>query len=342
MKAAILSDNWRIFRHLSVLRVWNLFLLRCSFSLSRLLGRPVLLGKPYAVSIEPTTACNLSCPACPSGLKQFSRATGKLSVGDNRDWLNKLGKQLFYINYYFQGEPFLNPQFLELVGEAKKRKIYTSTSTNAHFIDKQKAKEIVDSGLDRLIISIDGLTQETYSSYRVDGKLEKVLKASRCLVEAKKEKASCTPHLIFQFLVVSTNEHEIQSLQELASEIGVDEVRFKTAQLYDFEKDAYLIPENEEYSRYVRRADGSYRLKYKGGNSCWRMWSSAVITWDGKMVPCCFDKDAHYQLGDIRNSQLPDIWNSQEYKSFRRQILTGRNEVDMCTNCSEGAKVWAE
>ena len=87
--------------------------------------------------------------------------------------LDQLERSVFYINYYFQGEPFLHPDFLELIKETKRRKIYTATSTNAHFIDEQKAKDIVESGLDRMIISVDGLTQETYEQYRVHGKLKK-------------------------------------------------------------------------------------------------------------------------------------------------------------------------
>ena len=85
----------------------------------------------------------------------------------------------------------------------------------------------VDYGLDRLIISIDGLTQKTYEQYRVNGKLSKVLKASKYLVEAKKERGSATPHLIFQFLAVKPNEHEIPQVFELASEMSIDEVRIK-------------------------------------------------------------------------------------------------------------------
>ena len=118
--------------------------------------------------------------------------------------MSKSKKSVFYINYYFQGEPFIHPQFLDLIEEAKKNKIYTATSTNAHFITKEMANKIIDSGLDRLIISIDGLTQETYENYRVNGELNKVIQGTEFLLNAKKEKKSNTPHLIFQFLAVKT------------------------------------------------------------------------------------------------------------------------------------------
>jgi len=254
--------------------------------------------------------------------------------------LKQIARHVFYINYYFQGEPFLHPQFLDLIREAKKHRIYTATSTNAHFIDENKAKEIVESGLDRLIISIDGLTQETYENYRLNGQLSKVIEATKQLIKARKSLGSSTPHLIFQFLVVKPNEHEVPAVFSLGKELGIDEVRIKTAQFYDYENGNKLMPEHQEYSRYKRQKDGSYRLKYKTGNHCWRMWSGSVITWDGGVVPCCFDKDAQHRLGNMAETDFGSIWRGQSYKSFRANVLKARNEIDICTNCSEGAKVW--
>ena len=333
-------DSVNILKHLTLYRVWNLFILYLSFILSRIIKKPIVLGKPFTVSIEPTTACNLSCPECPSGLKKFSRETGKLDLEDNRNLLRNLGKQLFYINYYFQGEPFLHPDFLELIRDAKKHKIYTSTSTNAHFITQKKAEDIVNSGLDRLIISIDGTTQETYGSYRISGKLSKVIEGTKEMVKAKRKANSTTPHLIFQFLVVKPNEHEIPAIYKLADELGVDEVRLKSAQIYDYTHGNPLIPSQEQYARYTQQKNGTYQLKYKTGNHCWRMWSSCVLTWDAKVVPCCFDKDAKYTLGSANNNEFSSIWRSKKYQDFRLNVLTKRNQIDICKNCSEGTKVW--
>ena len=337
---AHLRDSLHILRHLSPGRIANLLALRMSYHLSQLMRRSIIWGKPFTVSIEPTTACNLGCSECPSGLKSFTRPTGKLDLEVNRKLLRSLGKQLFYINYYFQGEPFLHPQFLELIREAKKHRIYTATSTNAHFITPQKAEEIVASGLDRLIISIDGLTQQTYESYRVHGSLQKVLTGTENLVAAKKRAGSATPHLIFQFLVVKPNEHEVAEIFEKAKAMEVDEVRLKSAQVYDYQHGHPLIPDNEKYARYRRQSDGTYRLKYKTSNHCWRMWSSCVLTWDAKVVPCCFDKDATQVLGTALEEDFDVLWKSAAYQRFRQAVLTGRNEIEICKNCSEGAKVW--
>ncbi len=336
-----ISDQFHLIKHLSFFRVLNMMKLATGFQLQKLTKSGKSNALPFSLSIEPTTACNLGCPECPSGLKQFTRPTGKLSHELHEKILDEVKNSVFYINYYFQGEPFLHPDFLELIRAAKKRKIYTATSTNAHFIDKKKAEEIVESGLDRLIISLDGLTQKSYEQYRINGNLEKVLEATKLLVLAKSKLKSKTPHLIFQFLAVSANEQDIPQLFEKAKELKVDEVRVKTAQFYSFENGNPLMPKNEKYSRYTLGLDGKYRLKNKLKNECWRMWSGSVITWDGKTVPCCFDKDALHQLGDLSSSSFKEIWQSESYINFRKSVFTNRQDIDICKNCTEGTKVYS-
>jgi len=192
-----------------------------------------------------------------------------------------------------------------------------------------------------MIISIDGTTQETYQQYRKEGTLSKVIEGAKNMVEAKKKLNSLTPLLVFQFLVVKPNEHQIDEVYKLADEIGIDEVTLKTAQIYDFEDGNPLIPENEKYSRYTKLAIGKYKIKNKLLNQCWRMWQGSVITWDGKVVPCCFDKDAQHQMGNISIQSFKDVWHSKPYKNFRQALLTSRSEIDICKNCSEGTEVFA-
>jgi radical SAM protein with 4Fe4S-binding SPASM domain len=208
-------------------------------------------------------------------------------------------------------------------------------------LNDENAKRTIESGLDRLIISIDGTTQDVYQQYRVGGHLDKVLAGARNVVKWKKQLKSKTPFIVFQFLVVKPNEHQIDEVKKLAKEIEVDDVWFKTAQVYDFEKDPnQLIPVNEKLSRYKKAADGTYTYKGSLANHCWRLWHDPVITWDGLVAPCCFDKDAQHKLGDLKSKSFKDIWKNGEYKNFRQKILQGRKNIDICANCSEGTKVW--
>ncbi len=334
------NDYWLIVKKITGKRFLNALALYVSYILSKHLKIETHWGLPASISIEPTTSCNLRCPECPSGLRSFTRPTGMLQEELFKKIIDELHSSLIYLIFYFQGEPYLNPNFLNMVTYAKEKNIYTATSTNAHYLTNENCKKTILSGLNRLIISIDGTTQETYQSYRIGGNLNKVIEGTKNMIKWKKEMKSATPHLIFQFLVVRPNEHQVEEVKQLAAELGVDEVRFKTAQIYNYKHGNRLIPQNEKFSRYKRNADGTYSIVNKMLNHCWKMWHSAVVTWDGKVVPCCFDKDAHHVMGNIQNQSFSEIWRGQPYRHFRALLSKSRSHIDMCKNCTEGTKVF--
>ncbi len=335
------NDTWNLIRKITPARAYNAAKVFSSYKYSRFSGKPSHWALPTSISIEPTTSWNLRCPECPSGLRSFTRPTGMLQADLFRKTIDELADTLSYLTFYFQGEPYLHPQFLDLVAYASAKGIYTATSTNAHYLNDNMAKKTIQSGLDRLIISIDGTTQETYESYRVGGKLDKVIEGAQNIVRWKKELKSLTPHIVFQFLVVKPNEHQIEDVYQLAKEIGVDQVALKTAQIYDYKNGSDLIPSIDKYSRYQKNGDNSFSIKNELASHCWKMWQSCVITWDGNVVPCCFDKDAHYIMGSLQQQSFKEIWQSQKYQDFRSTLLRSRNEIEMCKNCTEGTKVWA-
>ncbi|MBU3713710.1 MAG: radical SAM protein [Ferruginibacter sp.] len=337
------NDTVNLASKFTLRRIWNAFKVYSSFIVSKITGKPVQWGLPISISFEPTTSCNLRCPECPSGLRSFSRPTGMLQKDFFRETIDDIHQHLLYLIFYFQGEPYLNPDFLDMVKYASSKKIYTATSTNAHYLNDDAAKKTVESGLDRLIISIDGTTQDVYKQYRVGGNLDKVVEGAKNIIKWRKALKSKTPFVFFQFLVVKPNEHQIEEIKKIAKEIGVDEVRFKTAQVYDYETDPnQLIPTNDRYSRYKKNPDGTYRPKNKLANRCWKLWHANVITWDGLVVPCCFDKDAMHQLGNLKNESFKSIWHNSNYKQFRAELTKGRKHIDICSNCSEGVSVWKE
>ncbi len=334
------ADNIQLLKTITWAKSWNMVKLYSSFWVSKIRKKSIIWGYPMAISIEPTTACNLGCPECPSGLKQFSRPTGNLKTATNHKILTELKKELAYVNFYFQGEPFINKNIFDAIQQATDYGIYSSTSTNAHFLDDATCQKIIETGLKRLIISIDGTTQEVYEQYRIGGSLDKVIEGTKNIIKWKKERKSAFPHIVFQFLVVKPNEHQIEEVKKLATDLGVDELKFKTAQVYDYQHGNPLIPDNETFARYRKNSKGEFELKNKMRNHCWRMWSSAVITWDGGVVPCCFDKDAKHQLGNVQFLPFKKLWKSAAYNQFRSHIFTDRQSIDICTNCSEGSKVW--
>lgn len=330
-----------VLKTLRLRKVYNFLQIYISFYISRFLGRSWHQGMPIKVGFEPTTHCNLRCPECPSGLRSFSRPTGIAPMDLFKKAVDQLHKELIYLLLYFQGEPFLHPDFLSMVSHAHKRGIYTATSTNGHFMTPKKAEETIESGLSEVIFSIDGTTQETYASYRIGGKLEKVVKGVENLVAAREAAKSLHPFIIIQFLVVRPNEHQVADIQKLAKELGADHLVLKTAQVYDYKDGHPLIPTQTEFSRYRKKADGTFEVKNKLENQCWKLWHGAEITWDGKVLPCCFDKDAQYEMGTLATASFDSIWKGAPYEEFRNRLLTSRKEIDICRNCSEGTKVWA-
>lgn len=333
-------DRINFVRKLTFVKIANWTRLVAAYYYARFRQNPIQWGLPITLSIEPTTACNLRCPECPSGLRNFTRPTGNLKQDFFRKVIDEMSQQLVYLYFYFQGEPYINPDFLDMVAYAHHKGIYTVSSTNGHFLNRENARKTIASGLDRLIISLDGTTQEVYEQYRKAGQLDKVLQGARNLIEMRREMGATKPFVIFQFLVVGPNEHQIPEVYRLAKSIGVDQVLLKSAQIYDYQNGHPLIPSNEKYARYQRQADGSYRIKNQLKNHCWKLWHSSVITWDGQIVPCCFDKDAQYTMGNLQEQSFLDIWQGAAYHHFRSQILRGRKHIDICQNCTEGLKVW--
>lgn len=335
------SDTLNFCRHLTPTRLLNVIKLYSSYILTKYTRRPIQWGIPMTISMEPTTSCNLRCPECPSGLRSFTRETGHLKTDFFRKTIDQIADRLLYLIFYFQGEPYINPNFLDMVKYANDKGLYTITSTNGHFLSRENCLKTIESGLDRMIISIDGTTQEVYENYRKKGNLGVVLQGAKNMVQCKAETKSSTPLIIFQFLVTKPNEHQIPEVMRLAEEIGVDQVKLKTAQVYNYENGNPLIPTIDKYSRYHQTESGKYIIKNELLDHCWKLWHACVMTWDGLVVPCCFDKDATHRLGDLKNQSFEEIWRGQAYEQFRNKLLQGRKEIDICQNCTEGCKVWA-
>ncbi|NVO20612.1 MAG: SPASM domain-containing protein [Bacteroidetes bacterium] len=320
---------------LNLTRITNFLKNEGSYYFSLVSGKPRVSGLPWSISIEPTTSCNLRCPECPSGLRQFTRPTGNLSLETFIQFLDPLSKHLIYLTLYFQGEPTLNREFIEMVKYARTKRIFVATSTNGHFLDDDNARQLVESGLDRLIISLDGLDQETYEKYRVGGNITKVLSGIQNIIRWKEELHSRKPFVELQFLVLKTNEHQLTGLKAFSREMNVDKLTLKSAQLYHPESSQFLT-NLEEKSRYKPDETGKPVIKGKLPNRCHRLWHAAVITWDGKVLPCCFDKDASHAMGDLNEYSFSEIWQQPPYKDFRRNIFSCRKTIEICRNCNEG------
>jgi radical SAM protein with 4Fe4S-binding SPASM domain len=317
-------------------RIFNLIKLGLSYHLSIIVKSPLVYGYPVSVSIEPTTLCNLSCPECPSGQGSLTRPAGNIQIALYKKIIYELSPFLLYLNLYFQGEPFLHPEIFKIISLAKQKRIYTAVSTNGHFLNIRNSKKIIASGLDKLIICLDGITQEEYEIYRKNGNIKKIIAGIKTLINCKKELKSRKPFTIIQSLIMQHNQYKIKQMKKYFQNLGVDKVLFKSIQINKFKSGNPLIPTISKYSRYKNLGNGNYTVKNTLTNKCWRMWSSTVVTHDGKVIPCCFDKDALYLFGDVNETSLKKIWRNNNYNKFRKKILTVRKDISICCNCTEG------
>lgn len=326
-------DLFRLLKTLNLKKVHNLLKLRFSYFASIITQNNHHKGYPAFISIEPTTSCNLKCPQCFTTHISYTRPKGNISSETFETIIHQTSYHAFYLNLYFQGEPFLHKNLTELIKHAKNQGFYVVVSTNAHFLDTETIKKITGAGLDRIIVSLDGSDEETYLQYRKNGDFNQVIEGIKRLSDFKKKNGLSHPFIELQFLIHRKNQSQTEDIKKLGKKLGVQKISIKTFQIIDTENAIEWIPEKK--SRYTLDGNRGIRLKKKLKNSCWRMWSSCVFTWDGKLIPCCFDKNASYAFGNIQHENVLEIWESPKYNAFRQKILNTRSEIDICNNCSE-------
>ena len=305
--------------------------LRCyaSYALSRFGSVRFVHHAPLFVSVEPAAICQLRCPECPVGKgarKESRKSKALMSLDTWHRVLAEVRKTAFVVQFYFQGEPLLNNDLPQMIREAHEAGLYSIVSTNAQALTSQMATALVASGLDRIIISMDGLTEASYNAYRVGGSLEQTKAALRYLREAKGEK----PIIELQVLRLKTNEQEWADFERQYKQLGADCLTFKTAQLYNYSDGHPLMPTNARYSRYIQGEDGHYhRRPLRRG--CFRVWSGCVITTDGEVLPCCYDKAHAYAYGNIMESSLKELFTGTKAQQFRLAALDERPHI--CQEC---------
>jgi radical SAM protein with 4Fe4S-binding SPASM domain len=301
------------------------------------------LGWPTHLQIEPTTYCNLRCLLCPvnTGL---NRPRGHMDLKVFQKVVDEMGEYVFFILLWDWGEPFLNPQIYEMIRYASERGIKLVSSTNGHLLAQDDhADRVVRSGLDTLIIALDGITQETYARYRQGGELDAVLKGIRTVVARKRALNSDTPLINLRFLAMRHNEHEIPRLPGLAKSLEVDALTFTTLNSHCQETDPTkrallearyqeLLPQNRQYQRF-RYTTAGEKMRV-GRNPCKRLWNNPAIHWEGTVSSCFFDYGEKRNLGNLYKDTLTDIWRGPKYRQLRRTFRIDWQKLPLCCDCS--------
>jgi radical SAM protein with 4Fe4S-binding SPASM domain len=316
------------------IRTTNALLSGSSYLLGSLSCKPSAMGMPVGISFELTNNCNLKCPECASGSDLMKRERGFMDFGLYKKAILELKPFLYYINFYFQGEPMLHPQFFSFPGLSAG--INTAVSTNGHFLSVENSEKLAKSGLNKLIVSLDGMSQEVYSRYRQKGELEKVISGIRN-VDAARKKFHSSLKMELQFLVNRHNEHQIPEAERFAKEVDAS-LKLKSMQVISDNDKEKWMPASSKFRRY-EEINGKIIIKNSMRDRCLRLWFNPVITWDGLVIPCCFDKDAEFVMGDLNKESFRTIWNNARYKEFRKNVFTRRKSIGICRNCTSGMKM---
>ncbi|MFQ6112837.1 MAG: radical SAM/SPASM domain-containing protein [bacterium] len=329
-----------LIKTITLRRVLNASLCISSYLLSAALKRNIIWGHPFILTVEPTNVCNLKCPLCVTGNSRMTRKTGLMDFETFKKIIDEAGDRIFYLLLYQQGEPFINKEFLRFVEYAKRKRVFVTTSTNGHYLDSETAQRTVASRLDSIIISIDGADQETYESYRKGGNLSKVLEGIENLLYERKRQKSKRPKIFIQFIVMKHNQDQIKAMESLAKELGADRLLKKTVHVETVHEALHWLPQTEGLRRYHFNGNG-LEPKLMGKGACLRPWTSTLVNWDGSVVPCCFDKNGHHSFGSINeDSDFNRIWHSEKYGNFRTKMLSDRDSLDICSNCSQGIRLY--
>lgn len=297
-------------------------------------------GYPYHVTLEPTNACNLKCPLCPTGIGTLNRPKGRMTLEQFKRIIDEIGPRLARLEIAGLGEPFINPDLCRMIRYAADAGVWVHLDTNVTLINTpEKVHDLIASGLGTLNMSIDGATQETYEKYRVNGNLAAVLENLKALVEEKKSQGVQRPEIVCQVVVTRQNEHEIDDIRRIAADLGVDRFVAKSATLSmvrpensaDIPKTLVekFFPRNKVFRRHHVAKEQTY------ANGCSSLYKNAFILWTGELTTCCHDTRGVNARGNILGDErFKKVWNSPGYQKLRKQVNTDIRKADpLCSVC---------
>lgn len=299
-------------------------------------------ARPLKLTIDTTNVCQLRCPLCPTGLQVQDRPNGHASLETLSRILDETGDQLFFIDFFNWGEPLLNTHLEEFIRMANDKRVVCTVSTNLSLpLTDERIHRVVTSGLREMIVSLDGASQETYSTYRRRGNFDMVCDNLRRIVETKRKLGRTSPIITWQYLVFAFNEHEMDKARRMATEIGVDRILFRPAFL---DVDRYpMSAEDRERMTQWKPKETLYQIETltaaknaKHHSRCGWHYTSAAINWDGTVAPCCTVFEKQHDFGKLGvGTSFMDVFNNEAFQSVRDRFAGRRKDpIDLvCEKC---------
>lgn len=276
----------------------------------RWLGSEKFSARPYFLSLEPTDSCQLRCPFC---TVPYAKEHHVLAYEDYERLMRELGPWLVRAELYKGGESFLHPRILDMVRLAKSYAVEVSISSNLNALPPGGAQAVAGSGLDVLVASIDGATQQTYEKYRVGGSLEKALSNAAAIARARRENGGKGPELIWQFIVFRHNQHELEAAERLARETGFDHIMFRPGYIFD-------DPATKESWRSTL-PEFSEEKRCSDDDTCRWPWGGVNVFADGSVTLCYMDREKRLDIG--RAGELADMMRRGGFHRSARRLIKG-------------------
>jgi radical SAM protein with 4Fe4S-binding SPASM domain len=283
-------------------------------------------GLPTLATIEPTTRCNCRCLYCRALISKTEMGSLQSRDMTLEDFDMVLKKLPFIRRFEFVGlgEPFLHPHLFDMIIRINRNGKKTCVSTNGTILDENTCVNIIRSGVDHLRLSIDSTDPDTFAKLRVGAELEQVKAGVRRLVNLKRRMKSKTPHLILSVVASRENQGELKNIIRLAQSLEVPVVRIRNLYAPLPEMQKKKIPDLENLKLVEELTDFAQRLQielHTFAEECLRDLRGVFITADGYVTPCIF---AYYpekiRFGNLLKEEFMSIWNSAEYKEFRRSF----------------------
>jgi len=272
--------------------------------------------KPLKLIIEPTNACNLACIMCPH--KDMVRKIGFMDIELYKKIIDESNDFVQEYQISLVGEPTLHPKIIDMITYSCLKSNFTNLYTNATLLDDILCNKIIKSGLDNIYLTVDGETKETYEKIRQNANFESTIENVIRLINIRSKLKSKKPNINLQIIEMKENINEIHKFIDRFKKFQIDNLIIRP---YD------TWAGNLEILSHSPFTNPSKKRKKK----CTQLWTTMVITWNGDVIPCCRDYDANSIIGNIKERQILDIWNSEKMKYFRKNHMN----LKLCENCYE-------
>lgn len=288
-----------------------------------------LLGRPYALTLDPSSYCNLRCPFCPTGQRNHLRSAAHLPLDRFKHLMDELGPYLFWVELYNWGEPFLNRDLVPMLECMARYQIVSVVSTNLDFpLSEGSIEQLVASGLATLIVSADGVSQASYERYRVGGRLDRVLGNMKMIAAAKQRLGSAAPRIVWRFLVFRHNEHEIEQARSMAEEMGAELELCAPYVAIAQEPYRDWVSTIPQFNRYPPSGSGTQTgppstTQGPPSGACDWLWMSAAVNANESVSPCCGIWEERHDFGKIGAGGFWALWNGERYRAARAFMRTG-------------------